>query len=52
MQIDPGLKQRYSGVLSLILGIIIILIPISVVYIIVGVIFKSERGLFLTRIVI
>ena len=37
MQIDPGLKQRYSGVLSLILGIIIILIPVNVVYIIIGV---------------
>lgn len=37
MQIDPGLKQRYSGILSLILGIIIILIPVNVVYIIIGV---------------
>jgi len=37
MQIDPGLKQRYSGILSLVLGIIIILIPVNVVYIIIGV---------------
>ncbi len=37
MQIDPGLKQRYSGILSLILGIIIICIPVSVVYIMIGV---------------
>lgn len=37
MQIDPGLKQRYSGILSLILGIIIICIPVSVVYLLIGV---------------
>ena len=37
MNIDPGLKQRYSGILSLILGIIIICIPVSVVYLLIGV---------------
>ena len=36
MIIDPGLKQRYHGILSLIIGLIIICIPLKVVYILIG----------------